>query len=88
MPTLAIIRLHRTAARSIYKDMNRTGLRDVLAVDVVEAARRLGLSPRTVATLVAAGKLESRRVGRRRLIPIGSLKEFLKQDHATSRKKA
>ena len=36
-----------------------------LAVDIREAARRLSLSPRTVATLVARRELVSRKVGRR-----------------------
>ena len=46
---------------------------DALAVDVREAARRLSLSPRTVATLVSRGELPSRKVGRRRIIPVAAL---------------
>jgi excisionase family DNA binding protein len=53
----------------------------VLAVGVPEAARRLGLSPRTVATLVARHELSSRRVGRRRIIPIAALEAFIGRDH-------
>jgi excisionase family DNA binding protein len=53
----------------------------VLAVGVPEAARRLGLSPRTVATLVAHHELSSRRVGRRRIIPIAALEAFIGRDH-------
>ena len=56
----------------------------VVAVNVPEAARRLGVSPRTVATLVAQKELPSRKIGRRRVIPIRALEEFLKRDHATS----
>jgi excisionase family DNA binding protein len=54
-----------------------------IAVDVVEAAKRLSLSPRTVATLVARGELQSRKVGRRRIIPISALQTFLRHDHRT-----
>jgi excisionase family DNA binding protein len=53
----------------------------VLAVGVPEAARRLGLSPRTVATLVARRELPSRKVGRRRIIPVAALEAFIGRDH-------
>jgi excisionase family DNA binding protein len=52
----------------------------VLAVGVPEAARRLGLSPRTVATLVARRELPSRKVGRRRIIPVAALEAFIGRD--------
>jgi excisionase family DNA binding protein len=52
----------------------------VLAVGLVEAARRLGLSVRTVATLVARRELPSRKVGRRRIIPVKALEAFLRKD--------
>ena len=61
---------------------------DVLAVNVPEAARRLGVSPRTVATLVACNELPSRKIGRRRVIPIRALEEFLRRDHRTGNEKA
>ena len=57
----------------------------VLAVGVPEAARRLGLSIRTVATLIARRELPSRKVGRRRLIPVGALELFLGRDHLSDR---
>ena len=57
----------------------------VLAVGVPEAARRLGLSPRTVATLVARRELPSRKVGRRRIIPVAALEEFINRDHLLAR---
>ena len=47
-----------------------------LAVDMREAARRLGLSPRTIAKLISAGEMPSRKVGRRRIIPIRALEAF------------
>jgi excisionase family DNA binding protein len=52
----------------------------VLAVGIVEAARRLGLSPRTVAKLVSAQELASRKVGRRRIIPIEAIEAFLRNE--------
>ena len=57
----------------------------VLAVGLAEAARRLGLSARTVATLVLRDELPSRKVGRRRIIPVVALEAFLRGDHGTSR---
>ena len=52
----------------------------VLAVGLTEAARRLGLSTRTVATLVLRDELPSRKVGRRRIIPVVALEAFLRGD--------
>ena len=54
-----------------------------LAVDEVEAGHRLNLSPRTIANLIALKELRSLKVGRRRLIPVRALDEFLRRDHAT-----
>jgi excisionase family DNA binding protein len=59
-------------------------IQDVLAVNIPEAARRLGLSPRTVTSLVARGELKSRKIGRRRVIPIRALEELLRHDHPTT----
>jgi len=56
-------------------------MQDVLAVDIPEAARRLGLSTRTVAALVSRQELPSRKVGRRRIIPVAALEAFLKGEH-------
>jgi excisionase family DNA binding protein len=58
-----------------------------LAVGVHEAARLLGISPRTVANLIARGELPSRRIGRRRVIPVALLEAFLKRDHQTGKRK-
>ena len=52
----------------------------VLAVGLVEAARRLGVSPRTVATLVLQRELPSRKVGRRRIIPVLALEAFVRSE--------
>ena len=56
---------------------------EVLAVNVREAARRLGVSPRTIASLIARGELVSRKIGRRRVIPVEALERFLRRDHRT-----
>jgi excisionase family DNA binding protein len=58
---------------------------NALAVSVREAAWRLGVSPRTVATLIARGELLSRKIGRRRVIPVEALEKFLQRDHPTQR---
>jgi len=55
----------------------------VIAVGIAEAARRLGLSARTVATLVSRCQLASRKVGRRRIIPVLALENFLRGDRET-----
>lgn len=52
----------------------------VLAVGMAEAARRLGLSTRTVATLVLRNDLPSRKVGRRRIISVMALEAFVRAD--------
>jgi excisionase family DNA binding protein len=54
---------------------------NVLAVGMAEAARRLGLSARTVATLVLRRELPSRKVGRRRIIPVDALEAFVRADN-------
>jgi len=57
----------------------------VLAVGMPEAARRLGLSARTVATLVLRQELPSRKVGRRRIIPVMALEAFVRSEHRSGR---
>jgi len=57
-------------------------MHEVLAVNISEAARRLGLSPRTVAALVSSRELPSRKVGRRRIIPVVALEAFVKKDRS------
>ena len=53
---------------------------NVLAVNIPEAARRLGLSQRTVASLVSKRQLASRKVGRRRIIPVMALEAFVRSE--------
>jgi len=59
----------------------------VIAVGMAEAARRLGLSARTVATLVLRHELPSRKVGRRRIIPVAALEAFVRGDPKSGRVK-
>ena len=56
---------------------------DVLAVSVQEAAQRLGVCQRTITNLVSAKELTSRKIGRRRLIPVSALEALLRHDRRT-----
>jgi excisionase family DNA binding protein len=49
-----------------------------LAVGMAEAALRLGLSARTIANLIKRNELPSRKVGRRRIIPVTALEAFVR----------
>jgi excisionase family DNA binding protein len=53
------------------------------ALDIVETAKRLSLSPRTVASLIKTGELGSLKVGRRRIVPVSAIENFLTRDHPT-----
>jgi excisionase family DNA binding protein len=57
----------------------------VLAVGMAEAARRLGLSARTIAALVVRRELPSLKVGRRRIVPVAALEAFVRRDHGPGR---
>jgi excisionase family DNA binding protein len=59
-------------------------MQEQLAVSIPEAARRLGLSIRTIATLVSRRELASRKVGRRRIIPVAALEAFVLENPNTS----
>jgi excisionase family DNA binding protein len=56
-----------------------------LAVGMAEAALRLGLSARTIANLIKRKELSSRKVGRRRIIPIAALEAFVTGDSMPGR---
>jgi excisionase family DNA binding protein len=60
---------------------------NVIAVNISEAARRLSISPRTVAMLISRRELPSRKVGRRRIIPVVALEAFVKSDREPGRTK-
>jgi excisionase family DNA binding protein len=62
-------------------------MQEQLAVSIPEAARRLGLSIRTVATLVSRRELASRKVGRRRIIPVAALEAFVRGEPRTGNAK-
>lgn len=48
-------------------------------VDVPEAGQRIGLGRTKTWELVRSGELESVRVGRRRLIPVDAIDQFVEQ---------
>lgn len=56
----------------------------ILAVGIAEAARRLSLCPRTITNLIRAKELASRKIGRRRVIPVSALESLLRRDHDVS----
>jgi excisionase family DNA binding protein len=58
---------------------------DLIAIDIQEAARRLSISPRTVAVLIAKRELPSRKVGRRRIIPVVALEAYVRGDRDQGR---
>jgi len=55
---------------------------DKLLATRQEAARALSISVRSVDFLIEAGELPSRKMGRRRLVPVAALKAFARRDHA------
>ena len=63
------------------------GTEKELAVGIAEAAHRLGVSSRTVATLISQNELPSCRIGRRRIIPLAALEAFVNRGHRTSKPK-
>lgn len=52
-----------------------------LTVNVREAARMLGISPRHLTALLDEGVIRSVRAGRRRLVPIKAIHAFVEGDH-------
>jgi excisionase family DNA binding protein len=58
-------------------------MNEILAVSVAEAARRLGVSHRTIGYLIARGELYSQKIGRRRIIPLSALVELLREERST-----
>jgi excisionase family DNA binding protein len=51
-----------------------------LAVDIREAAQMLSVSPRTIQNYIQAKILPSRKIGRRTVIPVRALENFLRTD--------
>lgn len=71
----------RALAGAVRQEEAEMDMKEVLAVGVSEAARRLGISTRTVTNLVKNKQIVSRKIGRRRLIPVLALERFLRRDH-------
>jgi excisionase family DNA binding protein len=59
-----------------------------LAVDTREAARLLSVSPRTIQNYIAAKLLPARKLGRRTVISVRALKNFLRTDQPSPISKA
>jgi excisionase family DNA binding protein len=53
------------------------GTEKEIAVGISEAARRIGVSVRTIATLIAENDLPSCKIGRRRIVPVAALEAFV-----------
>lgn len=51
-----------------------------LAVDTREAAQMLSVSPRTIQNYIRAKLLPARKIGRRTVIPVRALENFLRTD--------
>ena len=54
-----------------------------LAVSVREAAAMLSVSTRTIQNYIAVKLLPARKIGRRTVIPVRALENFLRNDHAS-----
>jgi len=61
--------------------MEITTTRQALLVSKKETAAMLGISLRTLDSLIASKQLACRRIGRRTLIPFAALQQFVKHDH-------
>ncbi|HZT73415.1 MAG TPA: helix-turn-helix domain-containing protein [Terriglobales bacterium] len=46
-----------------------------------DAARWLGVSPRTLDSIIYGGQLPTRVIGQRRLVPLAALREYARRDH-------
>jgi excisionase family DNA binding protein len=53
--------------------------KDPIFVGIKKAAAALDVSPRTVTYLIARGELETKRIGRRRLIPWSAPMKFARR---------
>jgi hypothetical protein len=53
----------------------------ILAVSLREAGRRIGVCERTVVNLIRSKEPRSRKIGRRRILRVKDLGDFLRRDH-------
>ena len=60
--------------------INSGNTRNALTLSVNDAAKMVGVSSQSVRKYAKDGRLDSRRWGRRLLIPVGALLEFLEID--------
>jgi excisionase family DNA binding protein len=58
-----------------------------LAVNIRDAADMIGVSMRTVQQYIAEGILPTKRIGRRRVITLAALEDFLRIDHTAPARK-
>ena len=56
-----------------------------LAVSIPQAAKMMSVCSRTVNNLIAAKELPSKKIGKRRVIGVADIQNFLRSDHKTSR---
>lgn len=63
------------------------GTEKEIAVGVAEAARRIGVSARTLATLIARNELPTCKVGRRRIVPVSALEVFVTRGYQISKQR-
>lgn len=54
-----------------------------VTLSVAEAAKALGLSDRTITSMIAKGEIPVVRIGKRRLIPVDGLREWVASKTAT-----
>jgi excisionase family DNA binding protein len=65
----------------LYSASMFTTTSEKLAVSTREAAQMLSVSPRTIQNYIAAKLLPARKIGRRTVIPVRALENFLRTDH-------
>jgi excisionase family DNA binding protein len=61
-----------------------SGTEKELAIGISEAARRLGVSSRTLASLISANRIASCKIGRRRIVPVAALEAFVNRQFPMS----
>jgi excisionase family DNA binding protein len=59
-----------------------------LALSVGQAAEALGVSRGTIYRLINSGALHSKRLGRRRLVPLAELERLLQTEEVPGRRRA